>query len=410
MPLNEGFMLILENAVVIDGVGKAPLKNAKVVIEGNRIADVGENVSYPPSVRVIDLKGYTVMPGLIDLHNHVGGIVKLVEGEPTFVDAKVSDNYREARVHAIANGVTTLRSCGDFMPDSVTVRDEIAAGRIEGPRLFVAGMQFTAQGGHPAFTIMGGDPYVLKHSIKLPETREQARADVREMVDAGVDYIKAQLSSLDSWQYPRRLPKLNLDLLDAIIDEAHKHGKRAIVHAETPDDAFDAVKRGADSLEHLVVVRAWSADIPDGFIDAMLKSKAHVVPTMYITKLYTGHNPEPKRYGDLMGVIKTLYDAGVNISTGTDAGAPDVQFGEATHLDMECMVEAGINPMDVIIATTSKAAENLGQQKDLGSIEKGKLADVIAISGDPLADIANTKNIKLVIKDGRVMIDNIGLK
>lgn len=402
-------MLVLENAVVIDGKSKAPLKNAKVLIDGNCIVDVGENVSYPASARVIDFTGYTLLPGLIDLHNHLGGIVKLVEGEPTFVDSKVSDSYREAREHAIANGVTTLRSCGDFMPDSVAVRDEINAGRVTGPRLFVAGMQFTANGGHPAFTIMGGDPYVLKHSIKLPETEAEARDDVKELVDGGVDYIKAQLSSLDSWHYPRKLPKLRLDLLEAIIDEAHKHSKRAIVHAETPDDAYDAVQRGADSLEHLVVVRAWSADIPDGFIDAMIKNKAHVVPTMYITKVYTEHNPEPKRYGDLLNVMKTLYDAGVNISTGTDAGAPDIQFGEATHLEMECMVEAGMSPMDVIIATTSKAAENLGQENVLGSLEKGKLADVIAISGDPLANISNTRNVKLVIKDGSIVVDNIGL-
>jgi imidazolonepropionase-like amidohydrolase len=256
---------------------------------------------------------------------------------------------------------------------------------------------------------MGGDPYVLEHSIELPETEAEARDDVKRLVDAGVDYIKSQLSSLDSWHYPRKLPKLKLDLLEAIIDEAHKRGKKAIVHAETPDDAYDAVKRGADSLEHLVVVRAWSADIPDGFIDAMIKHKAHVVPTVYITKHYTAHNPEPKRYDDLLRVIKTLHDAGVNISTGTDAGAPDIQFGEATHLDMECMVDAGMSPMDVIIATTSKAAENLGYEKEFGSIEKGKLADVIAISGDPLANISNTKNVKLVIKDGNIMVDNIGL-
>jgi imidazolonepropionase-like amidohydrolase len=355
----------------------------------------------------MDLKGYTILPGLIDLHVHCGGIVKLKEGEPNFVDMKDSNKYEEARKHSIANGVTTLRSCGDFFPDTVIVRDELASGKLPGPRFFVSGMQFTAPGGHPAYTIMSGDPHILKYSIKLVDNPQKAREDVRMLIDGGVDYIKAQLSSLDSWNYPRRLPKLDLDVLEAIIDETHKLNHKTIVHAETPQDAYDAVKRGADSVEHLVVVRAPSADVPEGMIELMVKQGTHVVPTMYITKAYTETNPPPKRYTDLKNVIKLLYDAGVNITTGTDAGAPDIQFGEATHLDMECMVEAGMSPMDTIIATTGKAAENLGKQKDLGTIEKGKLADLIVISGDPLVNIANTKNVKLVMKDGNILVNHL---
>ena len=400
-------MLVLKNAVLIDGKNKEPIKNSIIIIDKNQIIDVGEHVACPEIAQVIDLKGFTILPGLIDLHVHCGGIVKLIPGEPDFVDMKHSNNYEEARKHAIVNGVTTLRSCGDFFPDTVIVRDELAAGRLTGPRFFVSGMQFTAPGGHPAYTIMGGDPYILEHSIKLADNPEKARADVRMLIDGGVDYIKAQLSSLDSWNYPRRLPKLDLKILEAIIDESHKHNRKTIVHAETPQDAFDAAIRGADSVEHLVVVRAPSAEIPKGFIELMVKNGTHVVPTMYITKAYTETNPPPKRYEELKSIIKMLYEAGVNITTGTDAGAPDIQFGEATHLDMQCMVEAGMSPMDTIIATTGKAAENLGKEKELGTIEKGKLADLIVISGDPLADIANTRNIKLVIKDGKILVDNI---
>ena len=403
-------MLVLENAMLIDGKNRLPKKGTKVVIDKNRIVDVSEHVSYPETAQILDLKGYTILPGLIDLHVHAGGIVKLKEGEPNFVDMKYSNKYEEARKHSIANGVTTLRSCGDFFPDTVIVRDEISAEKLPGPRFFVSGMQFTAPGGHPAYTIMSGDPYILKYSIKLADDPEKARADVRMLIDGGVDYIKSQLSSLDSWHYPRKLPKLALNVLEAIIDEAHKHNHKAIVHAETPMDAYDAVKRGADSIEHLLVVRADSAEVPEGLIELMVKQGTHVVPTMYITKVYTESNPPPKRYNDLKNIIRRFYEAGVNITTGTDAGAPDIQFGEAIHLDLECMVEAGMSPMDAIIATTGKAAENLGKEKELGTIEKGKLADIIVISGDPLVNIANTKNIKLVIKDGKIIVDNIHLK
>jgi len=403
-------MLALKNATLINGKSKKPVKNATIVVDGNRIIDAGERVSYPQSAQVIDLKGYTVLPGLIDLHVHAGGIVKLVPGEPNFVDMKASDDYKDAREYSIANGVTTLRSCGDFFPDTVIVRDKVAAGKLTGPRFFVTGMQFTAPGGHPAYTIMGGDKYVLDHSVRLVDDPVKARAEVRMLVDGGVDFIKSQLSSIDAWNYPRKVPKLSLKVLEAIIDEAHKHNKRTIVHSESPQDAFEAVKRGADSVEHFLVNSADSAAIPDGLIEMMIKQGTHVVPTMFITKYYAAHSPGLKMYDELKAAIGRLYKAGVNVTTGTDAGAPDIQFGEATHLDMECMVDSGMSTMDTIIATTGKAAENLGKQNELGTIEKGKLADIIAIAGDPLADINNIRNIKLVIKDGKILVDKIGLK
>lgn len=398
-------MLVLKNAALINGKAKTPIENQIILIEGNRIADVGEGISYPESAQVMDLKGYTVLPGLIDLHVHCGGIVKLVPGEPNFVDMKASNNYQDAREYSIANGVTTLRSCGDFFPDTVIVRDELNAGRLTGPRFFVTGMQFTAPGGHPAYTIMEGDEYVLEHSVQLVDDPVKARAGVRMLLDGGVDYIKAQLSSIDSWNYPRKVPKLSLKVLEAIIDEAHKYSRRVIVHSESPQDAFNAVQRGADSLEHFLVNSADSADVPEGLIEMMVKQGTHVVPTMYITKYYADHSPGLKMYDALKDAIKLLYKAGVNIGTGTDAGAPDIQFGEAVHNDMECMVDAGMSPMDTIIATTGKAAENLGKQNELGTIEKGKLADLIAVDGDPLADINNIRNIRLVLKDGEILIN-----
>jgi imidazolonepropionase-like amidohydrolase len=402
-------MLVLNNATLINGKAKKPIENQKVLVDGNRIADVGEGVRYPESAQVMDLKGYTILPGLIDLHVHCGGIVKLKPGEPNFVDMKASNKYQDAREYSIANGVTTLRSCGDFFPDTVIVRDELAAGRLSGPRFFVTGMQFTAPGGHPAYTIMSGDKYILEHSIKLADDPVKARADVRMLVDGGVDYIKAQLSSLDVWNYPRKVPKLSLKVLEAIIDEAHKCNRRVIVHSETPQDGFDAAKRGADSLEHFLVPGAGSAEVPEGLIEILVEQGTHVVPTMSITKLYSSHSPGPKRYAELEAIIKRFYEAGVNISTGTDAGAPDIQFGEAVHNDMECMVAAGMSPMDTIIATTGKAAENLGKQDELGTIEKGKLADMIVVAGNPAQHIGDAKNIKLVMKDGKIMVDKLGL-
>jgi imidazolonepropionase-like amidohydrolase len=401
-------MYVLGNARLIDGTGRKPVENANITIDRDRVMDIVIGPAPAGSVPVIDVQGLTVMPGLIDLHVHCGGIVRLKPGEPNFVDMKVSDSYAEARHHSIANGVTTLRSCGDFFPDIVTVRDEIAAGRLEGPRLFVTGSQFTAPGGHPAYTIMSGDKYILDNAMCLVEDPKVARRYVRELVDGGVDFIKVQLSSLDAWNYPRKVPKLSVDVLRAIVDETHRCGSTAIVHCETPDDALDAVMAGAESIEHLIAVGADSSEIPDGLIDLMLKNGTYVVPTLEITRVYTDQSPGPRRYLELRDHIGAMHRAGVKIVAGTDAGAPDIQFGEALHEEMGRLVDSGMTPMEAIVASTGSAAACLGREADLGIIASGMFADLVAVSGDPLADIGDTKNVELVIKDGRVMVDKQG--
>ncbi len=401
-------MLVLINGTLIDGTGREPVNKATVVIEGNRITDVGTNVKYPEKATVVDLKGLVIMPGLMDLHVHCGGIVNLKPGKPNFVDMEVSWKYADTRELSIANGVTTTRSTGDFFPDIVKVRDEIAAGKLYGPRFFVTGMQFQAPGGHPGHTIMGGDKYTLEHSIREVDDPKKARDEVKKLIEGGVDFIKTQLSSMDIWNYPRKVPKLRLDVLDAIVDEAHKHNHRVISHAESTQDAFDAVKSGADSIEHTLMIGAEPTEILDGTIEMMLKQGTYIVPTFAITATYDGRYPGvPLRLEILKKNIKRFYDAGVNIATGTDAGAPDVQFGEATHLEMKLMVEAGMSPMDTIVSTTKKAAENLGKGKELGTIEKGKLADIIVVDGNPVKNITDAKNIRLVMKDGKIMLDKL---
>lgn len=398
-------MLVLKNTRLLDGTGRDPVDGASVVVEGQRITYVGPDPAYGASATVIDLDGLTLMPGLIDAHVHCGGIVHLVEGEPTFVDRKVSDDYAEARENAIANGVTSLRSCGDFFPDCVEVREEIDAGRLVGPRLSVCGVQFIAPGGHPAYTIMEGDPYILKHSVVMTEDPEVAREEVRRVADGGVDFIKAQLASFDAWNYPRTLPKLSLDVLEAVIDQAHKQGRRVAVHCESPLDALDAVRRGADSIEHLMAVGADTGRMPEGLMDLMLENGTYIVPTLAVTDLYTDKHAGPKKYPELRESLAELYRAGANVVTGTDSGAPDVMFGEGCHAEMELLTGIGWSNMDAILAATSKAAACLGWEDDLGTVETGKLADLVAVSGDPLFDIADARNVRLVVRDGKVVLD-----
>jgi len=402
-------MFVFSNAVLIDGTGREAVKKAAVLVEGNRITDVGTQVSYPKTAKVIDLKGLVIMPGLMDLHVHCGGIVHLKEGEPHFVDMKASNKYADTRELSIANGVTTTRSAGDFFPDIVQVRDEINKGKLYGPRFFVCGKQFQATGGHPGFTIMQGNEYVLRNAIILVDDPQKAREGVREMVDGGVDVIKVQRGSLDPWNWPKRVPQLPLPALEALIDEAHKHNLRVMVHAETPQYTYEAVERGADCVEHVIAAGALSSEVPDGLIKLMVDQGTYAVMTIIATLKVSSYYKGWDKLPDLMAITKQFYDAGVNLATGTDAGAPDVQFGEAVHEEMTLMVKAGMSPLDVIVASTKKAAEALGKGNELGTIEKGKLADMIVVSGNPTSDIADCKNIKLVMKDGKILVDKLGL-
>ena len=401
-------MLALTNGTLIDGTGNAPVRNATIVIEGNRIKDAGPGVSYPERATAIDLKGLCIMPGLIDCHVHCGGIIDLKPDRPAFVGREESCDYADMRECSIAAGVTTSRSVGDCFPDIVQVRDEIAAGKLYGPRLFTTGPLFTAPGGHPASTIMGGcRKEIVESATRCMDVPRQAREEVKKLADGGVDYIKAILASLNIFDYPNTFPMLSRKVLEAIADEAHRHGLRVVVHAEDPATALEAAEAGADSIEHICTTPA-GPEIPDNLVELLLERDIYVVPTLSIISVSDGVlRGVPARLGDLKKGVKKLYDAGVNISAGTDAGGPDCRWGEVLHMEMELMESAGMATMDVIVAATRKAAENLGKADELGTIEKGKLADVIVVSGDPLKNISDTRNVRLVIKDGKIMFDRL---
>jgi len=404
-------MLALTNGLLIDGTGREPVENATVVVSGDRIHDVDLQGGRPEQAKVVDLKGLALIPGLFDCHVHCGGIVDyhLEDGGVPFGGRVALNDYEDVRTRAIANGVTTVRSMDDFFPDIVEVRDEIAAGRLPGPRFIVCGPFFSAPGGHPGFTIHGGLKWITDYALRQVSEPSQAREEVKKLVDGGVDFIKAGLADVDMWRYPRKVPKLDLKCLEAIVDEAHKHGLRAACHCEAPQDGLDAVKAGVDSIEHLVLAGAESAEIPEGLIELMLEKNSYFVPCAATPYTFRDSLPNlPTRYPDMEIITKAVYDAGVNIALGTDAGAPDVQFGEAVHLEMELLQRMGLSPMDILVSATKRAAENLDLADDLGTIEKGKLADMIVVSGNPAVRLSDAKDVKLVMKEGRVLVDKLG--
>ena len=169
---------------------------------------------------------------------------------------------------------------------------------------------------------------------------------------------------------------------------------------------MDAVKAGADSIEHGILPGAISFDFNDDLVKIMLDRGTYFVPTLAIA--WANKNAYPDLFAGLKRTLKKLHEAGVNIAAGTDSGTPGVVIGRGLHRELELMVEAGLSPMEAIMAGTKNAADNLTKAGELGTIESGKLADVIAVSGDPLKNIRDTREIKLVIKDGEILVNRIG--
>lgn len=264
---------------------------ATVITQGNRIKYAGLETGYPEDAEVFDLHGLTIMPGLIDCHLHLGGL--MVEkpgraiGKVSFIDMisyfwDYLRNYAYRRQLAIENGVTTIRSAGDHYPHIIRLRDKIAAGKLSGPRIIASGPMITAPGGHPASTIYKGNRYIIENAARQIANVESGREEVRKLAEGGVDCIKAIYSDLNPMDTNHRVPKLSLNVLEAIADEAHQHNLRLMVHTRSPGETRDSLKAGADSIEYGLLPGTDSTTFTDDLVRMMLDTGTYFVPTIAI--------------------------------------------------------------------------------------------------------------------------------
>jgi imidazolonepropionase-like amidohydrolase len=393
---------------LILGTTASPISNALVVVEGDTIVAVGRagETTIPPGARVIDLGARTLMPGLMDLHDHI-------TGEPG--DGGDSAVLRETAGHAAIYGVlnakktldggfTTIRNVGALGYSDVALRDAITRGLVPGPRMYIATRGLGITGGHA--DINGWSPEIhLPGVAQIVDGVDGVRRAVREQIKAGADHIKVTASggilsvgdSPDAQQY-------SFDELRAIVDEAARLGRKVAAHAHSGRAIAEAARAGVASIEH-------GSLIDEAGIAAMKERGTFLVPTVYALDFIIeagGEHGIPEYAREKARRIRALqranlkraFEAGVRFAYGTDAGVfPHGMNGR----DFPVLVnELGIPPLEAIRQATSAAAELIGIQDKVGTVAAGKWADLIAVDGNPLTDITRMLDVAFVMKAGVV--------
>jgi imidazolonepropionase-like amidohydrolase len=387
---------------LLDGHGQV-LRDAVVVVEGEKVTAVGTVV--PAGATVLDLRPYTGLPGLIDVHTHMtfwwdptAGTRPWAQlgtlGAP-FTVYLAQENARKT----LETGVTTVRDLGSWEYTDVAMRNLINRGAMVGPRMFVAGygLHVTNQPPRPGVTAF--DPGTADG---VAEVQRAARGQIA----AGADWIKVY-GSTGSDQDVTGFQTFTYEEMKAAVDVAHQAGKRTAIHSYGPEGARAAVRAGAESIEHAI-------DMDEGTIAEMVRRGTVYVPTVEHNQYYIDHKDE---YGYDQAVTERLADythrnadmlrravkAGVKIAMGSDAVFTG--FGENTR-ELARFVDAGMTPAEAIAAATTNGAALLGMDKTLGAVAPGYLADIIAVEGDPLTDIrALMGGVRWVMKGGKVVVD-----
>jgi len=395
------FALLIENVTLIDGTGRAPLEGVTIVIDGDRIRSVSSRTETPLATATrIDGTGKWAIPGLMDMHVHLQGGIRALHGY-------------------LYSGVTSIYDAGNDPEVIFPLRDKERSGEIVAPRIFAAGAVVTAPGGH------GGEGAVTVEDF----ARDRPKLD--EHIARRPDVLKITQDE-HGWGTRPMIRYLPADLLEEIVRYYQEHGIRTTIHVSNEIRAWEAIYAGIDTLAHPVI----QGPVSDRYLNMMKVKRIPQVSTLTIGDGYSRlvENPEfldeplyraimtaedmdrlrtktrmeweARRWTQWMRVmtpvaqenLKRLHDAGGVVVVGTDQS-----LGAAVHRELELLVEGGISPLDAITMATRNAAVFLGRERDLGTIEAGKLADLVLLDADPAEDIDNAKKIHAVIKAGAVV-------
>ena len=402
---------VIHAGKLLDKPGNPPRGPSTLIIRNGKIAQLlSGHQPGPAGATLIDLKDKFVLPGLIDSHVHLdsdaGGNAALIEA---VTDSPARAAYRAAgnAKKTLMAGFTTVRNMGDGTGATLALRDAVAAGELPGPRIIDAGRSISTTSGHMDATLsVSEDLHASIGQENLCDGVESCRQAIRKQVRRGVDVIKiATTGGVNSRIGAGLGRQLFDDEVKALVDTGHLYGKKVAVHAHGDDGVNIALAAGADSIEHGTM-------LTDESIKLFKAAGAYYVPTLstvngYLERLAANPNAYPPdvlakvqwRIGVTGKSLAKAYPAGVKIAFGTDAGVS--KHGRNAD-EFELMVKHGMPASAAIQAATMNAATLLGVEKEVGSLELGKAADVIAVAGDPITDITTLKSVRFVMKDGRV--------
>jgi imidazolonepropionase-like amidohydrolase len=408
---------VITGATLINPAAASPVANATIVITGSRIAQAGPaaSVKAPAGAEIIDASGKFVIPGLADMHNHLddGGISR-------------QQNRVGNLGRLLAVGVTTVFNPSVAEGEFVKLKAAAAADSSPYARFFGTGPGLTAEGDQ------------LGALSPKPKTVSEAQAIVQKLKALNVDAIKVMRDDL-TWSSTRRMEPMPLQVLQAVVDEAHRQALRVYAHAPQLGRAKEALRAGVDGLLHGIIDEA----VDDDFIALMKKNGASYVPTLAMFEDVADVAASARRHGtywDQLGLqppgiyqlftspqgiqifqsllnntaftkerlpvlranLKRVFDAGLPVVMGSDTGFFGVFLGAASQVEMELMVEAGLTPAQAIAGATINAARMLGRDKELGTIEVGKQADLLILDTNPLDNIRAIRQIHRVVKGGVV--------
>jgi imidazolonepropionase-like amidohydrolase len=393
---------------LIDGTGKT-INNAAVTIDGERIVSVGKKEAVAAGVTVIDLGEYALMPGFIDMHCHPLG-----DGDDDYQTYHLKKSSADKAMQCLHNvqgmlraGWTSIRVPGDLDVGYAhfAVRNSINKGMFEGPRIFGAGHWISVTGGGGDLNFFSYEQDGVKVDGLVVDGVEEMRKAVRNEIKYGSDWIKLLVTGafMTAGDNPQNV-HFSKEELAVAVDEANRRDVPVMAHAHSAEGIKMSIRAGAKTIEH-------GSFLDDEGIDLFLKNGTYLIPTLTIGKWFLEFNENSqalakaisitKKYRpQVEGMLSKAIKAGVKVGVGTDLTG---SYPEYCANEFSELVRLGMTPMQAIQAGTQVNAEALGKIKDLGTVEAGKLADLVAVKGDPLKNIDELKKVKFVMKGGKVV-------
>ncbi|MXX56628.1 MAG: amidohydrolase family protein [Gemmatimonadetes bacterium] len=453
-PLDTGGdATVLTGGLLIDGTGAPPVEDGVVVMRGGRIVGAGAagTVEVPANATMIDVAGKTIMPGMIEGNSHI--IFDGQSNHPAYFAGRYRDYYEIGARNlnaSLMQGITTSRDTMDPLEEMIRLREDVESGLIAGSRLFTSGTILNYPGVYrmfddPTDSVFEGIPAegveYARAAMRLP-VRDGAhgREIVADYAERGADFIK-----VSSHSGPENIPpELSTEALTEIVEEAHARGLRVTTHTSSIPSIVAVLDAGVDAMEHPTLVAEEEVgpqgEFPDELVQRFVDQNVYSVSLMVVREVYVTYLEDPSRLEDRWYIrhapadmvqearewvardlasdpealakqragyelgrenLAKLIAAGAPIAMGTDKGTR-LNFHESgNHVrEIEIFTELGMTPMEAIVSATRRGAELLGMEEEFGTIEPGKLADVIVVDGNPLEDIWALRDVDLVFKEG----------